>query len=102
MAVSAFVQDPNITRTYGITWSVDTGDSITASTWARYKDDGVTASTDITIGTTQFTNTPVPKTTVTLSYPTPIPGVTLWVTNHITLASGQTGEHTLIMLCQNE
>lgn len=102
MAVSAFVQDPNVVRTYGVDWTLDPGDTITASTWTRFKDDGATATTEITIGTTQFTNTPAPKTTVQLSYPAPVLGVTHFVVNHVTLASGQTGDHTLIMLCQNE
>jgi hypothetical protein len=102
MTVSAFTQDPNIARVYGIDWTLDPGDSITASTWARFKDDGVTATTEITIGTNQYTNTPTPKTTVLLSYPAPVVGTTHWVTNHITLASGQTADHTLIVLCLNE
>lgn len=102
MTVSAFTQDPNAVRTYAIDWILDPGDSITVSAWARYADDGVTATTEITIGTTQFTNTPTPKTTVQVSYPAPVIGKTHHVTNHITLASGQTGDHTLIMLCQNE
>lgn len=102
MTVSAFIQDPNAVRVYGIDWTLDPGDAITASTWTRFADDGVTATTEITIGTTQFTNTPAPKTTVLLSYPTPVIGKTYHVVNGITTASGHKEDHTLIILCQNE
>lgn len=102
MTVSAFIQDPNAVRNYGIDWTLDPGDTITVSTWTRLKDDGATATTDIIIGTTQFTNTPTPKTTVRLSWSPPAIGTTVLVVNHVTTAAGLQEDHTLIVTCIQE
>lgn len=102
MTVSAFIQDPNAVRNYGIDWTLDPGDTITVSTWTRLKDDGTTATTDIIIGTTQFTNTPTPKTTVRLSWSPPAIGTTVLVVNHVTTAAGLQEDHTLIITCIQE
>lgn len=102
MTVSAFVQDPNVSRKYGIDWALDSGVTITDSVWEEYQDDGATLTTEIVTSTAQFTNSPTPKTAVTVSYPVPVVGKTHYVTNHITASDGQTGDHSLIILCSQE
>lgn len=92
MAVSAFVKDPEDNIDFVIDWTLATGDTITASTF--------TADAGITVGTTQFTNTPTPKTVVWLSGGTD--GITYNVVNHITTAAGRQKDHTLIILVQEE
>lgn len=100
MAVSAYTQDPNDITPYGIEWELNPGDTIVSSVWSRFKDDGVTATTEIAIGTEQMTNTPTPKTAMRLSYPAPVVGTTHHVVNQVTTAAGLKGSHTLIVLCQ--
>jgi hypothetical protein len=97
VTVSAFVQDPNAVRKYGIDWTLDPGDTITASAWTLLEDDGVTTTTAMTMSTPQFTNAPSPKTVVTLSYPAPVVGTTVYAVNHVTTAGGGQEDHTLII-----
>lgn len=97
MAVSAYIKDPNAVRDFSVTWLLDEGDTITASTWvaAASNPDLV-----IAIGANSFINTPAPQTLVRLSGGTF--GKEYLVINHITTAQGHQEDHTLIVLCVEE
>jgi hypothetical protein len=100
LTVSAYIQGPNDIQDYAVTWTLDAGDTITASTWAS-------DITGITVGTNSFNNTPgvspanplgLPETFVRLS--NPAAGFEYNVTNHITTAHGKQKDHTIQIFSQ--
>jgi hypothetical protein len=95
VVVAAHVKDPQEVLDYPFDWSgpdgLDTGDTITASTWvaAVGNPDAV-----MTISSPSFTTT---KTVVTLSGGTV--GKEYWFTNHVTTAQSRQHEKSLLILC---
>ena len=103
------VKDPNANLDYGINWNatvdsitgqtmvpwLQAGETITTSTWTRFKADGVTPTTDITIASSSNTTT---TTTVWLSGG--IAGASYVITNHVTTSQGRSDDRSIKISCK--